>query len=223
MAKPAGLPVHRSKMVNERDTVMRAVRRQMGPDVSPVHRLDRPTSGCLLLSLDRSVTGTLQRALKEGTKQYLAFVRGHAIGEPTTVSTPMKDSHGVLKEAQTHLTPLVGSDDPRCSLILARPATGRFHQVRRHCRDLSHPVLGDSKHGDTKINRWWREHYALPRLGLHCLSLSLRPEGLPPVEASCPVPEDLLHVWRQMPWFDEAVRLCPGILGSPEADATEAS
>ena len=152
----------------------------------------------------------MQAALAEGTKRYIAFVRGHR-PDPAEVHVdrPMKDANGVLRSAETWIRPVGTSQDPRCSLFLARPSTGRFHQVRRHCRDLDHPVLGDSKHGDTKINRWWREHYALPRLGLHCLSLQLAPVGMPPIEVSCPVPFDLLTVFEQMPWYEEAIAAVP--------------
>lgn len=222
VAKPPGMAVHRSKMVNERDTVMRAVRRQFDGPVAPVHRLDRPTSGCLLLTLDPSATPILQAALAAGTKQYLALVRGHR-PDPSEVCVdrPMKDSAGVLRNAETWIRPVGTSADPRCSLLLARPSTGRFHQVRRHCRDLDHPVLGDSKHGDTKINRWWREHYGLPRLGLHCLSLQLAPEGLPPIDVTCPVPFDLLTVFEQLPWFDDAVAAVPHLRPPPRGPASD--
>ena len=210
VAKPAGLPVHRSKMVNVRDTVMRAIRHQLPEQAAPVHRLDRPTSGCLLISLDPAATPRLQAALAAGDKRYLAFVRGFR-EDPAEVRVdrPMKDAQGVLRDAITLIRPVGTSRDPRCSLFLARPLTGRFHQVRRHCRDLDHPVLGDSKHGDTKVNRWWRDEHALPRLGLHCLSLHLEPEGLEPIRVSCPVPLDLLAVFERMPWFEAACAEVP--------------
>lgn len=214
IAKPAGLPVHRSKMVNERDTIMRAARRQFEGHVAPVHRLDRPTSGCLLLSLDRSATPRLQAALTAGEKRYVAFVRGHA-PDPAEVriERPMKDDGGVLRDATTLIRPIGTSPDPRCSLLLARPLTGRYHQVRRHCRDLNHPVIGDSKHGDTRVNRWWREHYGMPRLGLHCLSLELEPQGLQPVRVSCPIPRDLAEIFRQLPWWSDALAAVPQLSG----------
>ena len=211
VAKPPGLPVHQSRMVNARDTVMRAVR-PLFPTASPVHRLDRPTSGCLLLSLDPAFTPALQEALAAGEKRYLAFVRGKARAtEPVRVTNPMKDEGGVLREAETLLTPVGTTDDPRSSLFLAVPVTGRWHQVRRHLRDLDHPVLGDAVHGDTRVNRWWREERGLPRLGLHCLSLALEAEG-EPVRATCPVPDDLRLLWRTLPWWDDAARAVPELL-----------
>lgn len=208
VAKPSGLAVHRSAMVRDRDTVMRYVRREL-PTASPVHRLDRATSGCLLLSLDPDFTPTLQEALGRGEKRYLAFVRGRVESmAPIAFSNPVKGDDGTYREAETLLAPVGATDEPRCSLVLAVPITGRNHQVRRHLRDLSHPVLGDAVHGDTRVNRWWREQHGLLRLGLHCLSLRLE-VGDETVAATCPVPEDLRAIWRRMPWWDDAVRAVP--------------
>jgi tRNA pseudouridine65 synthase len=212
VGKPSGLPVHRSAMVNERDTLVRRLRRDLGFDVDPVHRLDRPPSGCLLLSSDRARTGALQAALTVGHKRYVAFVRGRVQTlEPVVFDNPMADSHGVVKEAQTVLIPIAGSAEPRCSVVVASPLTGRFHQVRRHLRDLSHPVLGDSTHGDTRVNRFWREGYGLHRLALHCLSLSLQgPEG--PIEVTCPLPDELVAFGEQLPFWPDVVNALPDLV-----------
>jgi tRNA pseudouridine65 synthase len=203
-------------MVRDRVTALSVLRDQLGRRVNPLHRLDRPTSGCLVFTFEAEWTRRLQGALAEGTKNYLAFVRGHTpLREPTVVRNPMKDDRGNLREAETWAQPVASCLEPRSSLILARPRTGRYHQVRRHLRDLSHPVLGDSVHGDTKVNRWWRENHALPRLGLHCLSITLALDT-GPVTITCPVPSDLTTLWRQLPWWDEALAAVPE-LALPEA------
>ena len=198
-------------MVPDRDTLMRAVRPDF-PTAAPVHRLDRATSGCLLLSLDPAFTPTLQDALAVGRKRYLAFVRGQVkFAAGTRVTNPMKGEDGVLRDAETVLTPVGATDEPRSSLVLAVPVTGRFHQVRRHLRDLNHPVLGDAVHGDTRVNRWWREERGLPRLGLHCLSLDVQAEG-ERIVATCPVPDDLRLLWQGLPWWGDAVAAVPELL-----------
>jgi tRNA pseudouridine65 synthase len=207
VAKPSGVAVHQSRMVPERGTLIRAVRTEL-PSASPVHRLDRATSGCVLLSLDPAFTPALQAGLADGEKRYLAFVRGRMALDPVRVTNPMKGDDGVVRDAETLVTPVATTDDPRSSLVLAVPVTGRWHQVRRHLRDLDHPVLGDAVHGDTRVNRWWREERGLGRLGLHCLSLALVAGG-EPVRATCPVPDDLRRVWQGLPWWDDAVRAVP--------------
>ena len=86
------------------------------------------------------------------------------------VRNPMKVK-GVHKEAESHVRCIETIKEPRSSLFVIRPKTGRYHQVRRHLRDLTHPILGDSEHGDSKVNRWWRENMDLKRLALHAYSI----------------------------------------------------
>lgn len=206
VAKPSGLAVHRSPELNDPTYVVQEARRQFGRYVWPVHRLDRPTSGCLLLAFSAEAVEPLAASLAGGRKRYLAMVRGcAAIGPPVVIETPMKDSFGVLRAARTTARCLAATPDPRASLVLAEPHTGRFHQVRRHLRDLSHPVLGDGVHGDSRVNRWWREARGLHRLGLHCVALDLvLPDG-EPLRARCPIPDDLGAVWAALPgWLDAA-------------------
>jgi tRNA pseudouridine65 synthase len=210
VAKPSGLPVHRSALVDEKRTLVRLARRRWGHQVSPVHRLDRATSGCLLLSNDPEYTSVLQDALGQGEKRYVALVRGKVRDlRPLRFSNSMRDPDGVEKDAETLFAPLGATDEPRSSLILATPLTGRYHQVRRHLRDLSHPVIGDSSHGDSRVNRWWRETYGVRRLSLHCLSLALDlPDG-GVIRATAPLPPDLRRVWERLPWWSEAVAALP--------------
>ncbi len=204
VAKPARLMVHRSKLCRDNVYALQLVRDQVGRYVHPIHRLDRATSGCLLFAFDPEWARLLQDALRDGQKTYLAMVRGNIEDfAPVDVRKPMKDDNGILKDAHTWAQALGGSADPRCSLVLARPSTGRYHQVRRHLRDLSHPVLMDATHGDTKCNRWWRENTSLSRLALHCWRMDLPlPDGR--LQVTCPIPEDLGRVWREMPWWNRA-------------------
>ena len=66
-----------------------------------------------------------------------------------------------------------GYDYRRCSIVLCEPITGRTHQLRKHLRNLGHPIIGDTKYGDTKVNRYWRLNYKLDRLALHCFKLKI--------------------------------------------------
>lgn len=230
VAKPAGMVVHRSPWAPRAPAVLQVLRDQLGRHVYPVHRLDSPVSGCLLMATDAEVAGVLSAALQapDARKRYLAFVRGNArIEGDVRVETPMKDDQGIEREAASVVRKLGGGPEPRCSLFEVEPLTGRFHQVRRHVRDLGHPVLGDGDHGDNKENRAWKER-GLRRLGLHCLSLSLEaPEG-GRIEVSCPVPTDLRSVWETLPWWPEVVAARPEMVAAmpeppaPEGEAGEA-
>ncbi len=216
VAKPPKVITHRNwAHRHERAAVQRA-RDLVRGRVYPIHRLDRAASGCLLLATHRARAGELQAALVEGEKQYLAFVRGDLpIIGPTRVETPMKDSRGVLREAASVVEKLGGSADPRCSLLLVRPETGRFHQVRRHVRDLHHPIIGDTDHGDSRINRWWREERGFGRLGLHAHRLSLRLPGGEEIDATCPLFADHHAVFTTLPWWQAAVERLPALALPP--------
>lgn len=221
VAKPARLACHRSAMIRERVTLADAARYRFRTNVHLVHRLDRGVSGCLLIAFDPEAAALLHAALKapETRKTYLVMVRG-AFDRPgpIVVETPMKDSEGVLRDARSTVWPLGLSDEPRCSLLRVEPDTGRYHQVRRHVRDLNHPALGDGHHGDSRENKRWRAEHGLMRVALHCHRLALPADALPgegPIVAVCPPPVDLVRLWRVMPWWDEAVALWPDLTLPP--------
>lgn len=209
VSKPTGLAVHRSPEIRDPTYLVQVARDQLGRYVWPVHRLDRATSGCLWLAFEPGNLATYQEALAAGHKRYLALVRGRYAGTgPVVITNPMTDSKGILREAHTDARCIGASQDPRCSLFLASPATGRYHQIRRHLRDIGHPVVGDGTHGDTRINRWWREERGMGRIALHCLSLSVDLPG-GPLEAVAPIPDDLRRVWSALPWWEDALAACP--------------
>jgi tRNA pseudouridine65 synthase len=207
VAKPPWLLVHRQKGAPREPAALQLVRNQLGAPVWPVHRLDRQVSGCLLFGKSSEAAGRLHAAMRAGRKRYVALVRGawRLPEEEVVVDTPMKDDNGIPKDARSIVRVVATSVEPRCSLLLVEPETGRYHQVRRHVRDLHHPVLGDTKHGDSHENRAWRER-GVHRVALHCLSLTAGP-----VDVTCPVPEDLAVVLRAMPWWDEAVAKLPAL------------
>jgi tRNA pseudouridine65 synthase len=197
VAKPSGMAVHRSKE-HPGDTafLVQTARDLVGRHVWPVHRLDRGTSGAVWLAYDPSDLAAYQAALAVGQKRYVALVRGASLPPgPFDITTPMTDSGGVVREASTTARVLASCEDPRCSLVLAEPRTGRWHQVRRHLRDRHHPVIGDGPHGDSRVNRWWREQRGLGRLALHLLELRVPEAG---IDVVCPIPDDLGDVLRAL-------------------------
>lgn len=182
--------------------MVQRLRDQLGQRIWLAHRLDRATSGCLVIALDPERVAPLADALSAGRKTYVALVRGQVRESEFQVDRPLKDERGRMKDALTDFSVLACSAEPRCSLVEARPKTGRTHQIRRHLVGLSHPILGDSKHGDTRENRRWREQWSLPRLALHCRSIAFQPFDNP-VKVVAPLPEDLRALFRQMPWWNE--------------------
>ncbi len=192
--KPSGLLVHRG-WADDDDVALFRVRDMLGGEhVHPVHRLDRGTSGALVFARNRDAAATLARALEEGRvdKRYLALVRGVPPEEGVIDHPIPKSEDGERVPAVTRFQRLGASPVDRCSLVLACPETGRLHQVRRHLRHLSHPIVGDVNHGSGVINRHYRAHYGLHRLALHAASIAFdHPTTGARITVSAPVPEDL--------------------------------
>jgi tRNA pseudouridine65 synthase len=170
--KPSGLLTHRG-WANDADNALVRARALAGRYVYPVHRLDRATSGVLLFALSSELAAVMGRQLEAGgfEKRYLALVRGIP-PDQVEVDHPLASERGAEpKAAQTSVRRL-GSFE-RYALVEAAPKTGRPHQIRRHLKHLSHPILGDTRYGDGKHNRACRERFALHRLALHAASLAL--------------------------------------------------
>ena len=198
--KPPGVLVHSHPFFPDEYPLIQRLRDQIGQMVWPVHRLDRQTSGCLIFTTEKTQIEPLAEALRQGQKTYWAFVRGvFPHEESITVETPIKG-----KEARSIIRCLRRSTEPRCSLLEVQPQTGRNHQVRRHVRDLHHPILHDGDHGDSRVNRWWREHMGLSRLALHAGKLELSIDEKAIVVHS-PLPQDLRNVFEQIEGWDDEI------------------
>jgi len=216
VAKPPRVISHRNKAHPREYAMLQRVRDLVGGRVWLVHRLDRAASGCQLFATRQELAGPLSKALAEGQKTYLALVRGFFVQEEQVrVDTPIKVGPDDYKEALSWVRMLGRSHEPRCSLLEVKPETGRNHQVRRHVRDLHHPILRDGYHGDSRVNRWWREEYGMARLGLHAWAVSMKmPDGTS-LSVTCPLFVDQAVLFRRMPWWDSALARCPGLDATP--------
>lgn len=182
--KPAGLMVHDSALARgETDFAADRLREQFGCPVFLVHRLDRATSGCLLLAFDRESASALGKTLMshDVEKTYWAVCRGWP-GEDFEVDHPLDGGPGkpAKKAAVTRFhrlgtaeleLPSAGFATSRYAWLEARPQTGRFRQIRRHLKHLSHHLIGDTSHGDGRHNRAFRM-MGIHRMLLHARALS---------------------------------------------------
>ena len=184
--KPATLMVHDSALARgETDFAADRLREQFGRPIFLVHRLDRATSGCLLLAFDRDTASALGKQLMareaEGgfAKDYWAICRGWPAEEAFTVDHPLDGGPGKpqKKPAITRFErlatcelamPSAGFPTSRYAWLCAHPDTGRFRQIRRHLKHLSHHLIGDTSHGDGRHNRAFR------MLGIHRMLLHAR-------------------------------------------------
>ncbi len=183
--KPAGLASHGGSGIKMGAIETLRANRGVDRQLELVHRLDRDTSGCLMISKKRSYLRLLQDALRQKSisKRYLALVHGSweptvtLIDEPLlTRSSPKGEKittvHHIGKPAQTAVN-LIG-EHAGLSLIEASPLTGRTHQIRVHTRHMRHPIVGDDKYGDELRDSGVSGYLGRkPRLMLHARSLSI--------------------------------------------------
>ncbi len=181
--KPAGLLTHRSPIANDAtEFAVQMLRDQIGQPVFPTHRLDRKTSGVLLFALNRETNSLVQQqfANRKTKKTYLALVRGFT-PENEIIDYPLVNDNGLEQEAITSLrtlerfeinVPLGKHATSRYSLVEFTPATGRFHQLRKHAAHIFHPIIGDRPHGCNKQNRLWKEKWGMTKMLLHASKLS---------------------------------------------------
>lgn len=200
VSKPGGMPVHHSKEHRDASVVLlQTVRDQLGRRVNPLHRLDRPTSGIVLLTFQNADTAAFAEALSrdDTEKIYVALVRGRFPTGRTPVDRPLTNkTSGKVQDARTDFTYLrcvqLGDRFGVASLIEARLHTGRRHQIRRHVSHLRHQILVDSNYGKGAINRYCRNELGIPRLFLHAARLELtHPLTEQRLVIECPLPPDL--------------------------------
>lgn len=217
--KPPGLLVHRSKLATgERDFLLQRLRNQLGRRVYPVHRLDRPTSGVMVLALDPTTASRLGETFTErrAAKRYLAVVRG--IGpEHEWLDYALREEDGSRPKAEmpalealTEVRRLDSVELPiqvdrypssRYSLMDVRPVTGRRHQIRRHLSRRGYPIIGDAKHGKGNHNRFFAERLGCPRLLLAAVELSFEhPVGGHRLTLSCGLDSPMTALFQRFGW-----------------------
>jgi tRNA pseudouridine65 synthase len=197
--KPAGLMVHDSALARgETDFLADRLRERFDRPIFLVHRLDRATSGCLLLAFDRETASALGKTLMSGAfeKHYLAVCRGwpeavfvvdHPLdgGPGKPQKKPAVTRFERLATCELDL-PSAGFPTSRYALLRAQPETGRFRQIRRHLKHLSHHLIGDTSHGDGRHNRAFRM-LGIHRMLLHAERLRFaHPQGGEQVDVLAP-------------------------------------
>ena len=196
VAKPSGMAVHRGWAVADAYLVDH-LRALVGrATVHPGHRLDQPTSGCVVVAFDADAARQLgaQFAAHTVFKRYLALVRGPATPEFQLVDHAMVDADGPpdgpRRPARTWIRGLTRGPG-RYDLIEALPLTGRTHQIRRHLKHLSWHIIGDVRYGKGEHNRLFRDQYGLFRMGLHALDIAFdHPDDGRRIAVRAPLPAD---------------------------------
>ncbi|MEN6331467.1 MAG: RluA family pseudouridine synthase [Smithella sp.] len=214
--KPGNLPVHPAGRYFN-NTLVALMQERSGRKVYPVHRIDRETSGVLLLAFDDKSAGSLSAALTQGSKEYLALVQGAFPDKELIVDLPLGcDSESAVRKkrrawpegtqsAVTRFQKILTAGD--ISLIRCFPETGRLHQIRAHLLSAGFPIVGDKLYGRDEtaflafiehgLTAELLERLILPRTALHAASLVfLHPQSKQKMIIRAPLP----------PMFSELIR-----------------
>ena len=215
--KPAGLAIHPGTGISGETLVdqARAYLQRQGLEVpegefkpSPAHRIDRETSGVVIVAKTRQAMVKLTEMFTEGSthKTYLALAKGRFQKETGTVDVRLpehqqtfasKQQRGVnMQEAVTHWRKLEGGAE--ATLLELTIETGRTHQIRRHLEAIGHPIVGDGKYGDFPFNRLAQKQWGLRRMFLHSTRLELaHPITRKRLVFVSPLPDELLQALKR--------------------------
>jgi 23S rRNA pseudouridine955/2504/2580 synthase len=198
--KPAGIAVHEAREIPKRQTLigrLEASYRRQGVALRLVHRLDKETSGLLLIAKTDSVAEELESRFASGgvDKEYICLVAGRVPDNQGAIDTPLPGRRGHLVRAATRFK--VETRFSETTLLRVAIDTGRMHQIRLHFAALGYPVVMDDQHGDFAFNRWFRNRYGLKRQFLHAARLSLEHAGRRRVW-SAPLPSDLQETLKRL-------------------------
>ncbi len=218
--KPNNILIHNSYYArnNTDATLLELMHQQFGYQFFPVHRLDRKTSGVLVLAKGKENVSIFQALFHSNQIQkiYVGIVRGFFLNGPITIDTPVKNPDTEsYKDAETYCEPLCSSqlnipvhpyDTSRYSLVRLIPRTGRMHQLRIHMNKISHPIVGDYKYGDRFHNRMFENEFNCKNLFLHAYSIQFNhPITNSKVNIKASLPGDWKLIFKHFGWKSSAV------------------
>tara|TARA_R110001583_G_scaffold15058_3_gene62416 strand:- start:1500 stop:2195 length:696 start_codon:yes stop_codon:yes gene_type:complete len=212
--KPNNVLIHNSYYARniKEPTLLDLLQKQFETEFYPIHRLDRKTSGVIVLAKQKEYVSIFQELFNANKieKIYIAIVRGFFESE-LMVNSPVKNPDTkVYKEAETFCEPIVTKlleipvhpyQNSRYSLIKLKPATGRMHQLRIHMNKISHPIVGDYKYGDRFHNRMFENEYNCHNLFLHAISIQFEhPITKLNIKAKASYPSDWKLIFKNFNW-----------------------
>ena len=173
--KPSGTSVH-----NDKESVIEFFK-EKGTTTTPVHRIDKDTSGLLLLSKNTESVNALQTSLSKSSKMYIAICRGKVnenegtwLDQLSEKAEGFKNPRGKksdLKDCITSWKKIYSNK--YFSLILFKIETGRTHQIRRHCAIHKLEIIGDKRYGDSKYQKMIKNKYSFHKMALHSYKLDI--------------------------------------------------
>jgi 23S rRNA pseudouridine1911/1915/1917 synthase len=217
--KPPGLPCHPGGADFTWAVVGLARARWPETGVDLVHRLDKDTSGVLVLSKDNEANAHLKRVFKEGGvhKEYTALCRGHVPWEHRVIDAPIGAAEGPIRiqcAVRTDGLPAMTEvwvearttgADPALTMVRARLHTGRTHQIRVHLAHVGHGVVGDRMYGvppevflhywERGLDDWVVQEAGAPRQALHAARIRFPHPSGAEISVEAPLPTDMAGWW----------------------------
>ena len=196
--KPAGIAVHEGKTVSKKESVLGILEtqyRDRGIKPQLVHRLDKDTSGLLLVAKNPESAKELESCFETGAveKEYLCLLVGRLPNNEGKIDFPLPGRGGNPVRALTRYR--VVKKFSEVTLVRAAIETGRLHQIRLHFAKLDFPVVMDGQHGDFGFNKRFRKEYGLKRQFLHAEILKIQTKGKL-LEWTVPLATDLGGILR---------------------------
>ena len=213
--KPNNMLVHHSAMANnmmEEENLIQLLKRVYHHKYFPIHRLDRKTSGIILMAKKKEHVAVFQNLFTTNAiqKTYYGIVRGFA---PTflTINSDVKGRDSkVYKNAITELNtlatkemniPVTPYQTSRYSFVELKPKTGRLHQLRIHLNKINHPLIGDPKYGDRFHNRMFSTEFNCDNLFLHAGKIEfIHPLLNEKINIDCTFPNDWYKIMEEFNW-----------------------
>ena len=198
--KQAGLAVHEGKEILKSQSLLgmlEATYSSQGILPRLVHRIDKETSGILVVAKREAVAEDLEKRFEKGEveKEYLALVLGRVHPKEGSIDFPIPGREGKPARALTRYR--VERELPGTSLVRVNMETGRMHQIRLHFARLGHPVVMDDRHGNFAFNKQFRKTHGLKRQFLHACTISFEHRGKKRTW-NAPPPDDLTRTLQSL-------------------------
>ena len=203
---------HHSRNKIDEVSLIQLIENQFGKRYYPIHRLDRKTSGIILLASKREYVASFQALFtnNEIQKIYYGVVRGFS-QEHLIIDSPVKGRDAlVYKDAETQLKlldkiileiPVKPYKSSRYSLVELKPKTGRMHQLRIHMNKVSTPLINDAKYGDKNHDLMYSEQFGWRNLFLHAGSLEfIHPFTNQKLTLKSSFSEDWIQLFQKFSW-----------------------